>query len=81
MNQRAQYTTRNLGKKTWLTEDRVQLLDDIGFIWNPQMPCRGMNEGKSASSATKEEKKADEKKEGKPGDDSESKEKSEKKKT
>ena len=35
MNQRAQYAQRATGKKTWLTEDRIKLLDEIGFVWNP----------------------------------------------
>jgi hypothetical protein len=35
MNQRAQYAQRASGKKTWLTEDRIKLLDEIGFVWNP----------------------------------------------
>ncbi|KAL9189602.1 hypothetical protein ACHAXT_009277 [Thalassiosira profunda] len=35
MNQRAQYAHRAQGQKTWLSEDRIQLLTDIGFIWTP----------------------------------------------
>ena len=37
MNQRAQYRLLHQGKKTWLTEDRVRLLDDIGFDWEPTL--------------------------------------------
>ena len=35
MNQRAQYAHRAQGQKTWLSEDRIQMLTDIGFIWTP----------------------------------------------
>ena len=35
MNQRAQFAHQAQGKKTWLTEERIQLLDDLGFIWDP----------------------------------------------
>ncbi|KAL7536640.1 hypothetical protein ACHAXR_007313 [Thalassiosira sp. AJA248-18] len=34
MNQRAQYHLLKQGKKSWLTRDRVELLDAIGFDWN-----------------------------------------------
>mmetsp|Transcript_170 Transcript_170/g.276 ORF Transcript_170/g.276 Transcript_170/m.276 type:complete len:85 (+) Transcript_170:1281-1535(+) len=37
MNQRAQFAHRNQRKKTWLTDDRIQLLNDIGFIWTPHL--------------------------------------------
>ena len=33
--QRAQYQNVQQGKKSWLTEERVALLDEIGFDWNP----------------------------------------------
>lgn len=35
MNQRAQYNLLKQGKKSWLNEDRVALLNAIGFDWNP----------------------------------------------
>ena len=34
MNQRAQYNLLKVGKRSWLTQDRVTLLDAIGFDWN-----------------------------------------------
>ena len=34
MNQRAQFSHMKQGKKTWLTRERIQMLDDLGFIWN-----------------------------------------------
>mmetsp|Transcript_27764 Transcript_27764/g.50606 ORF Transcript_27764/g.50606 Transcript_27764/m.50606 type:complete len:517 (+) Transcript_27764:260-1810(+) len=37
MNQRAQFAHRNQRKKTWLTDDRIQLLNDVGFIWTPHL--------------------------------------------
>eukprot|EP00571_Detonula_confervacea_P016425 CAMPEP_0172302518 /NCGR_PEP_ID=MMETSP1058-20130122/4216_1 /TAXON_ID=83371 /ORGANISM="Detonula confervacea, Strain CCMP 353" /LENGTH=610 /DNA_ID=CAMNT_0013013033 /DNA_START=44 /DNA_END=1876 /DNA_ORIENTATION=+ len=37
MNQRAQFAHRKQGKKTWLTDDRIQLLNDLGFIWSPHL--------------------------------------------
>lgn len=37
MNQRAQFAHRNQGKKTWLTDKRIQLLNDVGFIWTPHV--------------------------------------------
>ncbi|KAL7444627.1 hypothetical protein ACHAXH_008581, partial [Discostella pseudostelligera] len=35
MNQRAQYQMLKKGKPSWLSEDRVALLDRLGFDWNP----------------------------------------------
>jgi len=35
MNQRAQYQLLKQGKKSWLSEDRMALLDALGFDWNP----------------------------------------------
>ena len=35
MNQRAQYQMLRQQKKSWLSEDRVRLLDALGFEWNP----------------------------------------------
>ncbi|KAL7548655.1 hypothetical protein ACHAWF_011927 [Thalassiosira exigua] len=32
MNQRAQYAHRGQGKKTWLTDERIKLLNDIGEV-------------------------------------------------
>jgi len=37
MNQRAQYQLLKQGKKTWLTPERVELLNGIGFEWNPRI--------------------------------------------
>jgi hypothetical protein len=34
MNQRAQYNQLKSGKKSWLSGERVQMLNDIGFDWN-----------------------------------------------
>lgn len=33
MNQRAEYKRKEMGQRSWLTEDRVQKLDDLGFDW------------------------------------------------
>ena len=33
-NQRAQYRLRREGKQTPLTEDRIKLLDEVGFVWS-----------------------------------------------
>jgi hypothetical protein len=35
MNQRAQHTQRQTGKSNWLTDERIKLLEDIGFVWSP----------------------------------------------
>ncbi|KAL7535370.1 hypothetical protein ACHAXR_006448 [Thalassiosira sp. AJA248-18] len=35
MNQRAQYQSLQQGKKSWLTPDRVGLLDSLQFDWKP----------------------------------------------
>mmetsp|Transcript_5937 Transcript_5937/g.12991 ORF Transcript_5937/g.12991 Transcript_5937/m.12991 type:complete len:544 (+) Transcript_5937:41-1672(+) len=35
MNQRAQFQLLRQGKKSWLTDERVALLDNLGFDWNP----------------------------------------------
>jgi len=35
MNQRAQHTQRQTGKSNWLTDERIKLLKDIGFVWSP----------------------------------------------
>lgn len=40
MNQRAQYQMLRQGKKTWLSEDRVWLLDTLSFDWNPTITPR-----------------------------------------
>ena len=37
MNQRAQWSHRNQGRKCWLTNERIKMLNDIGFIWTPHM--------------------------------------------
>lgn len=61
MNQRAQFAHRNQGKKTWLTDDRIQLLNDIGFIWTPHSKKSSggkKKEEKSESSSGGEEEKA-----------------------
>lgn len=50
MNQRAQYQNVQQGKKSWLTEKRVALLDEIGFDWNPII-------GKSTPDETSKKKK------------------------
>mmetsp|Transcript_35766 Transcript_35766/g.75315 ORF Transcript_35766/g.75315 Transcript_35766/m.75315 type:complete len:519 (-) Transcript_35766:1441-2997(-) len=48
MNQRAQFAYRNQGKKTWLSDDRIQLLNDIGFIWTPHLKRTGGGKKKAA---------------------------------
>ena len=48
--QRAQYQNVQQGKKSWLTEERVALLDEIGFDWNPII-------GKSTPDETSKKKK------------------------
>lgn len=35
MNQRAQYQLLKDGKKSWLSNERVKILNDVGFEWNP----------------------------------------------
>ena len=35
-NQRAQYRLRREGKHSHLTEERIKLLDEVGFEWSPQ---------------------------------------------
>jgi hypothetical protein len=35
-NQRQQYRYLQLGKKSSLTEDRIKMLNDIGFVWKMQ---------------------------------------------
>ena len=35
MNQRAQYKALLAGKTSWLTQDRVQLLNLLEFEWSP----------------------------------------------
>jgi hypothetical protein len=40
MNQRAQYQMLRQEKKSWLSGDRVWLLDSIGFEWNPTIAPR-----------------------------------------
>ena len=37
MNQRAQYAQRKNGKSNWLNEERIKLLDEIGFVWSPNV--------------------------------------------
>ena len=32
--QRTQYRLRREGKQTPLTEDRIKLLDEVGFVWS-----------------------------------------------
>ena len=73
MNQRAQFAHRNQGKKTWLTDDRIQLLNDIGFIWTPHLKRSSGGKKREPSSAGEEDKK-NEKKASKSKDDSKKKE-------
>ena len=49
-----QFAHRNEGKKTWLTDDRIQLLNDIGFIWTPHLKKMG-GEKKKAAKAVSED--------------------------
>lgn len=37
MNQRAQYQLLKQGKKSWLSVERVRMLDAIGFDWSPNV--------------------------------------------
>mmetsp|Transcript_384 Transcript_384/g.834 ORF Transcript_384/g.834 Transcript_384/m.834 type:complete len:531 (+) Transcript_384:441-2033(+) len=73
MNQRAQFAHRNQGKKTWLTDDRIQLLNDIGFIWTPHLKRSSGGKKKETSSPGEEDKK-NEKEESKSKEDSKKKE-------
>lgn len=41
MNQRAQWSHQNQGRKCWLTNERIKMLNDIGFIWTPHMKRKG----------------------------------------
>ena len=34
--QRTQYRLRSEGKHSFLTEERIKLLDEVGFVWSPQ---------------------------------------------
>ena len=34
VTQRTQYRLRNEGKHSQLTEDRIKLLDEVGFVWS-----------------------------------------------
>ena len=58
MNQRAQYAHRAQGQKTWLSEDRIQLLTDIGFIWTPHSKKAGKNKAGSKAMRAGGKKKA-----------------------
>lgn len=64
MNQRAQFAHRKQGKKTWLTDERIQLLNDVGFIWTPHMKksSAGKNKKTTTSSENDKCKSKDEKK-------------------
>ena len=53
MNQRAQYAHRAQGQKTWLSEDRIQLLTDIGFIWTPHSKKAGKKKAGSNKAGSK----------------------------
>mmetsp|Transcript_2870 Transcript_2870/g.6166 ORF Transcript_2870/g.6166 Transcript_2870/m.6166 type:complete len:361 (+) Transcript_2870:1-1083(+) len=46
MNQRAQFSHLKAGKKTWLTPERIQMLDDIGFVWYPHVKKANSNHKK-----------------------------------
>jgi hypothetical protein len=35
-NQRTQYRLRSEGKHSFLTEERIKLLSEAGFVWSPQ---------------------------------------------
>ena len=52
MNQRAQYSARHQGKKSWLTNERIQLLNDSGFIWTPHVKGARRGEIEEATAAT-----------------------------
>ena len=52
MNQRAQYQLLKDGKKSWLSNERVQILDDVGFEWAPVS-----NKSKKKKKAKKKKKK------------------------
>ena len=55
MNQRAQYTARNQGKKSWLTDERIQLLDGLGFIWTPHVKGARRRESSDGQTVDEEE--------------------------
>jgi hypothetical protein len=48
MNQRAQFAHQSQGKKTWLIEERIKLLNDLGFIWNLHYNNGGMKRRQDA---------------------------------
>ena len=35
MNQRAQYQLLRHGKASWLSQNRIRLMNILGFDWNP----------------------------------------------
>ena len=35
MNQRAQYQRLRQGKASWLSQNRIRLMNILGFDWNP----------------------------------------------
>ena len=47
----SQYQIKKDGKKSWLSDERVQILTDVGFEWN-------MANSKSKKKAAKKRKKA-----------------------
>ena len=49
MNQRAQYKALLSGKTSWLTQDRVQLLNLLEFEWSPANPKKKQKSKKSQS--------------------------------
>ena len=55
MNQRAQFAHQAQGKKTWLTEDRVELLDNLGFTWSPHYNTRKKRDAQVVSSSNDDE--------------------------
>ncbi len=72
MNQRAQYAHRNQGKKTWLTDERIQLLNDIGFIWTPHQKQKQKDGGKTKKAAKSKREDSSSEEDGKKKDSSES---------
>ena len=47
------------GKKNWLTEERIGLLDEIDFDWNPILGDSSKKKGSDAAKAANRKKKSE----------------------
>lgn len=52
------------GKKNWLTEDRIELLNEIDFDWNPILGEKSKKKSGGAAKAAKKKSKDEKKKKG-----------------